>query len=313
MIATDGLEGPGAVPPADALPSFPVGAPALDPLARVEALGGQPSSARVPLGVALALLVHAAASVSAVATLTETRGLGRAMREAIQDHLRVTYEIEAEQQPKPEPPPEPEEPEEPELTPPPPPPPRPADDPYEAPPDPARPPPDDPYDEPPPAPAEAAKVLTDDSPAPTGAPTFVTGEGQGPGYGMVSAAGTATTPTFRRSARVGGVPGGRGTGTGGAPRKDRSRKADLLGDRAWDCPFPTEADALGVDDGVVTLLIEVRPDGRAQRVTVLKDPGHGFGRVARSCAAAHHYRPALDSDGKPISATIGPIRVRFTR
>jgi protein TonB len=131
---------------------------------------------------------------------------------------------------------------------------------------------------------------------------------------MVSAAGTGNTPTFRRHATVGGVPGGRGTQLRPPPpRKDLSRKADLLGDRAWDCPFPVEADASGVNGGVVALMIWIRSDGRAQNVQVVSDPGHGFGREARQCALSHHYRPARDSDGKSIPATLGPIRIRFTR
>jgi hypothetical protein len=86
-----------------------------------------------------------------------------------------------------------------------------------------------------------------------------------------------------------------------------------MGARAWNCDFPTEADAKGLDGGVVALVITVRADGRAQSVRVTVDPGNGFGRVAHQCALRHQYRPARDADGKNIDSTLGPIRVRFIR
>jgi len=42
-------------------------------------------------------------------------------------------------------------------------------------------------------------------------------------------------------------------------------------------------------------------------------PGHGFGAQARLCALQHRYQPALDREGQPIKATLGPIRIRFVR
>jgi hypothetical protein len=42
---------------------------------------------------------------------------------------------------------------------------------------------------------------------------FVSGDGSGAGYGMVSTVGTGTAPTWNQGAKNGGVPGGTGTGT----------------------------------------------------------------------------------------------------
>ena len=86
-----------------------------------------------------------------------------------------------------------------------------------------------------------------------------------------------------------------------------------LGDGLWDCPFPPEADAQGIDRALVVLQITVRPDGRAQAVRVVRDPGNGFGREARSCAMKHRWRAARDRDGTPIVGTTAPLRVRFVR
>ena len=50
------------------------------------------------------------------------------------------------------------------------------------------------------------------------------------------------------------------------------------------CPFPAEADAEQVDEAAVGIEVKVSVDGRAETVTVTRDPGHGFGREARKCA-----------------------------
>jgi hypothetical protein len=48
-------------------------------------------------------------------------------------------------------------------------------------------------------------------------------------------------------------------------------------------------------------------------VSVLKDPGFGFGRVARQCAMRKTYTAGLDRSGKPVTTSTPPITVRFVR
>ncbi|HEU4539283.1 MAG TPA: energy transducer TonB, partial [Polyangiaceae bacterium] len=80
----------------------------------------------------------------------------------------------------------------------------------------------------------------------------------------------------------------------------------------WDCSslFPPDATANAAH---VLLAVRVGPDGRARAVSVLSDPGQGFGAAARACALRQRYRPALDRAGGPVAAQTAPFRVRFTR
>lgn len=114
-----------------------------------------------------------------------------------------------------------------------------------------------------------------------------------------------------------GSPGGTGTGTGAPvavapPKPDMSRPASVVG-TAWNCPFPAEADADGVDSAVATIVVTVGEDGSPRSVSVVSDPGSGFGRAARQCALGRRYVAGLDRDGNATTATTPPIRVRFSR
>jgi protein TonB len=60
-------------------------------------------------------------------------------------------------------------------------------------------------------------------------------------------------------------------------------------------------------------VVTVTAEGRARSVSVLNDPGHGFGRLARQCAFRQTYTSGRDRYGKPVSRTTPPITVRFTR
>lgn len=51
------------------------------------------------------------------------------------------------------------------------------------------------------------------------------------------------------------------------------------------------------------IAIHVGPDGVAQTVDILEDPGEGLGEAARACALAQQYRPATDASGKPTAGT----------
>lgn len=58
------------------------------------------------------------------------------------------------------------------------------------------------------------------------------------------------------------------------------------------------------------IAIHVGPDGNAQTVDVLEDPGSGLGDTARQCAMNQKYRPAVDASGKPVPG-VKKLRIFF--
>jgi protein TonB len=166
-----------------------------------------------------------------------------------------------------------------------------------------------------PAPAQAAKVLAQEpdpnEPVDLTGNTFVQGNADSYAGGTTSTNGTSTRAVHALAAPT-GVPNATGTATAPPPPgPDRSRKASV-GGTEWSAPFPPEADTAQIDEAYVSLQIEVRADGTASAVTILKDPGTGFGREARRYALTQHFQPALDHDGTPIPSTI-VTRVHFSR
>jgi len=166
--------------------------------------------------------------------------------------------------------------------------------------------------------AQAAQALTrsdaaDESLDLTDA--IVTGSAASYGGGTTSSAGTSSKASSGRSST--GVDGGAHAGTPSAPRiasagPDRSRKAGLVGGLDWSCPFPSEADANGIDFGVVTLTVRVGASAEVDSVAVVWDPGHGFGAAALRCAYSKRWQAALDRGGSPIASRL-TLNVRFTR
>jgi protein TonB len=155
------------------------------------------------------------------------------------------------------------------------------------------------------APAQAAQLA-----AATPAQADFTGLSFVVGSGATYAGGTTTARGTNR-APVDGPVGPNAAGPGVTAR-NRSRSVSL-DEAAWSCPWPAEADAQQVNEQTVVLRVAVRPDGRAERVDVLSDPGFGFGSAARSCALATRFEPARDPSGQPIAANSPPIRVHFFR
>jgi protein TonB len=166
-------------------------------------------------------------------------------------------------------------------------------------------------------PAQAAAVLTKaaapDDPVDLTGDGFVVGSASKYAGGETTAGGT--TPHLVRGP----------TGPVGAsseppsPRariatfeRDRSRRASVMGGAEWHCPFPPEADADQIDSAVVTIRVDVSPNGTVARLALLTDPGHGFGREAERCAAGKRWSPALDPAGNPIEGAV-TVRVRFDR
>lgn len=216
---------------------------------------------------------------------------------AITEMVEVELEPASEPEPPPEPEPEPEaEPPAPEPVSPPRPAPKPirqraADAPREA---------------PPPAAAQAGAALTAPDEFVDFGETLVVGQGDAHTGGVTEAGGTSKTAVRDERARAGGVVGGTGTKV----EADLSRPPQLAGGMQWDCPFPEEAYEEDVGEGVVTLKVEVGPDGKVLDVHVVKDPGYGFGREARRCALRKRWAAGLDRAGRPTRA-LALVNVRF--
>lgn len=278
-----------------------------DPLAPIFELGNRAAKTGAIIGLFIALSTHGYASGRAMTALFDMQKAIREMRQGLHDFFWTEYDVDIPPEQKVEekkeepPPPEPEPEPAPKMD-------KPApkeEDPYE--------------DKPPPPPAQAAKVLTakedPDEPVDMTGNGFVTGDGTGPGYGMVSAEGTGKDPTYNKGASLDGKEGGTGTGKPPPPPPavDLSKPPALVGSTSWDCPFPPEADAEQIDQAVASVMVTVRPDGSVQSVKVVTDPGYGFGRAARICALARKFSPGLDKAGQPTTGVLGPINVRFTR
>lgn len=262
---------------------------------------GMPPSAVV----ALAIAIHVAIVVGAIGAslFVAIHDYNAMIRAGIAEKLAQTYDIDKEEVPPPPPPKEEPKAEEPPPT---------KDEPK----------PEDPPKDTPPAPpaaAQAAAVLTQaptpDEPVDLTGNTMVVGTSTAFAGGTTQANGTSTTAVRNANAVATGVPGGTGTapspGNGTGP--DKSRAAGLLGSTDWDCPFPPEADAEQIDSAYVTLQVTVGADGKPSQVTIVQDPGHGFGREARRCAMRKTYNTALDRDGKALGGATKPFRVRFSR
>jgi periplasmic protein TonB len=156
------------------------------------------------------------------------------------------------------------------------------------------------------APAQAGRLA-----AAAAAPLDFTGSalivGAGASYAGGATSGSGTSPVPATGAVASGATGG-----GGAAVASRARAVSLDQD-AWNCPWPAEADARQVDQQTVILRVAVRPDGRAERVELLSDPGFGFGPAARLCALATRFEAARDAAGQAMAALSPPIRVHFFR
>jgi protein TonB len=232
-----------------------------------------------------------------VSSLADLRDFASHAREIIRDRLKAELDVDVTPPPPPPPPPPPE---------PEPPPPVQQATPKEI------------KAEPPPAPAQAAKVLTQEpdpnEPVDLTGEGFVTGNAESFAGGITANTGTSTRPVRETNATPLGVPGGTGKGTEPVPVQDLSRPA--MPDRSvtWnDCGFTPEADLEGINEAIVMLAVTVGSDGRAKSVTVIKDPGYGFGRLARACALRKPFVVGLDRSGKPVGMTTPPFRVIFRR
>jgi periplasmic protein TonB len=197
--------------------------------------------------------------------------------------------------------------------------------PLEAKPEPVNPPPDEPAKSSPtekasrapsaspsPAAAQAGKVLAADSDDAIADFTMVQGAGVYAG-GVTTTNGTSKTAVAASTAGRAqtGPASGAGAGNAESTGPDRSHPARPQGGD-WDCSsmFPSAAT---VDSATVLIVVRVRADGAPEGITVVSDPGQGFGPAARACAMRQRYAPAEDRDGRTVAASTAPFRVRFTR
>jgi TonB family protein len=71
------------------------------------------------------------------------------------------------------------------------------------------------------------------------------------------------------------------------------------------CDFPREADTASIDDAIVSVALTVDAAGKVTDVSIVKDPGHGFGDAAKPCARKMTFEP-----GHPGSLV---MKIHFTR
>jgi protein TonB len=273
-----------------------------DPLGRIAEIGSRSSRTGIVIGLLSALIIHGAGAQQAYLLSSGVGEWASALRSAIHEHLWANYEVEIVNPPPAPPPPPEEKPEEPAKAP--------------KPPTAAKAEPT----EPPPAAAQAAKVLTreaaPDEPVDLTGDTFVTGNADTYVGGVTASTGTSDTAVRDPNATGNGVRGGTGTAKEKIVAEegpDLSSAPTLPPDRNWQCAFPPEADTDQIDFQIVPVLVTVRPDGTAQSVKIISDPGHGFGRAARECALRQRFTPAKDRQGRAVGGTTPPINVKFTR
>jgi len=269
--------------------------PQRDAFAFMYAFGRRQMRVGMMLGLAGTLVVHGAAAARGLSTMIDLGQFAASVRFTVSERLRATYDVDTTPPPEVKPPDEPDPPE----------------------PEPVK--PVARSAAPPPTPAQAAKVMTSE-PQANDAPVDLTGWGivsgeadRAPG-GETSNKGTSTK-YVEKAAVATGVPNGTGTApTPPAPPsgKDLSKPA-RPSELNWNCGFPAEADMEQINSEKVTLIVTVGPDGRPQKVSVLNDPGFGFGRVARQCAMRKSYNAGLDRAGNAITTTTPPFTVRFVR
>lgn len=82
----------------------------------------------------------------------------------------------------------------------------------------------------------------------------------------------------------------------------------LVNGDAFPCEVHNHIDDLKNKSAFIA--IHVGPDGVAQTVDVLEDPGSGLGDTARQCAMAQKYRPAVDAKGQPTTG-VKKLRIFF--
>ena len=163
-------------------------------------------------------------------------------------------------------------------------------------------------DEPVEEPAQAGEVLTEDDDNAYD-DSFVTGPGDTYAGGVTSSLGRSIASVHGSGQLDGIVMAAPPPPKPAGP--DRSRPAWLVTNVVWDCGFPPHVDPKEISYAAVVVSVTVKPNGRPESVEVVEDPGHGFGELAKRCALAHEFIPALDREGRPLRATTRPFTIGF--
>jgi protein TonB len=161
-------------------------------------------------------------------------------------------------------------------------------------------------------PAQAASVIASEAepegPVDLTDNTFVTGTASAYAGGATARDGTSATRVAPQAPRATSDHAAPAAG----PGSSKARTVQLP-DSGFRCSWPQSAVAEDIYEQFVVLRADVRADGTAERVTIIDDPGHGFGAAAVKCALSTRFMPARNERGEPIRALSPPIRVRFTR
>lgn len=158
--------------------------------------------------------------------------------------------------------------------------------------------------------AQAGDALTADAPDTLDFTGFDMTTGDGPRY---AGGVTASSGRSEEAVHAPHVDPRTETGSGSGPGGARHAQPVRLRARSWSCPWPHQAETLGIDEQTVELRVTVEPNGHASKIRVTRNPGHGFASAATRCAREAHFEPARDARGRPVRAESPPIRVRFTR
>mgnify|MGYP003471363412 CR=1 FL=1 len=166
---------------------------------------------------------------------------------------------------------------------------------------------------PPPAPARAGALLTapETAPEPAAEPVRFVSDPNGRSFGTGSVARGGSAEHADAGARLPAPkPLPAASGLRITPADKLHRQPALLGDgcRGY---FPEHAH---LDQGDVTLLVTVLPNGKVARVELEAETpaGEGFGGAARACLTRGEFVPALDERGEPTAARTRVV-VRFAR
>lgn len=159
-------------------------------------------------------------------------------------------------------------------------------------------------------PADKAIVIVHaDMQAPLGTMIDITRDVRAEGALVAYAVSPAQPPPVA-SGMMGGVMGNalespRNAPPSGARPKPRPKAFDA-------CAFPAQALKEDIDEAAVVIRVNVDATGKPTAVTVVSDPGHGFGAAATSCARKASFDPAKDVSGKSVAGE-AVVRVRFVR
>ncbi len=78
------------------------------------------------------------------------------------------------------------------------------------------------------------------------------------------------------------------------------------------CPNPDYSDALRSKrvEGVVSLDVDITPEGKTSKIRVIKSPDHELTELATNAVLKWLFKPALNSKGEPVSVAVS-IEVSF--